>query len=111
MDITVKYTHSDYDLQPITRNAIVILDPAPQMHPEQPAGLVLLGVVTDGLQDSSALSPAEREAGHPMVRRLAAKSPTADKRLCCLDATASEPMQSTLDWLQSYVTTIVGVTS
>lgn len=110
MDKIVSYTHRDVDGNPIAANcAAVIQESAAIEHPEQPDGLALLNVAVDGLQDSSALSQTELAGGHRWVKRLAARSPTPGTMMCCYDPAASEPLASTLLWLENYLTTIVGI--
>lgn len=109
MDKIVDYTHKDMNSDAIHARAMVITESAPQVHDQQPAGLVLILVATDGTQDATALSQAELASGHPMVRRLAARSPTPGQAMCVHDPEASAPMQSTLDWLDWYRVNVVGI--
>lgn len=109
MEKVVSYTHKDIDGAAIAANAIVVTESAPAVHDGQPNGLVLVLVATDGTQDASALSQAELAAGHPMVRRLAARSPTPGQAMCVHDPAASAPLQATLDWLDWYRVNVVGI--
>ena len=109
MEKIVDYTHKDQDGAPIAARAMVVLESAPQVHDQQPSGLVLVLVATDGTQDASALSQAELAAGHPMVRRLAARSPTPNTPMCVHDPEANAPLQSTLNWLDWYRVNVVGI--
>lgn len=110
MDKIVDYTHKDVSGSPIAARAMVVTESAPQVHDQQPAGLVLILVATDGTQDASALSQAELAAGHPMVRRLAARSSLPNVPMTIHDVTAvTPPLQATLDWLDWYRTNVVGI--
>lgn len=111
MEKIVDYTHKDQDGSPIAARAMVVLESAPTTHNQQPSGLVLVLVATDGTQDASALSQAELAAGHPMVRRLAARSPTPGQAMTVHDPAASAPLQATLDWLDWYRVNVVGIGS
>ena len=109
MEKIVDYTHKDMNGESVAARALVIAESAAQVHDQQPSGLVLVLVATDGTQDATALTKAELAAGHPMVRRLAARSPTPGQAMTVHDPEASAPMQSTLDWLDWYRVNVVGI--